>query len=168
MQSQLKPALLVTTAPNKGTLCAIEIANRIMIRDPLVKITEEVQNVLVVYSVLQSRICYGLVVSAPPACARKIFPIHAVARPDYGAVISEAKRLLNETNARTLYVDCYNRGGRLSCRTLEMAIGGSVSGIAKIDSRTPEVRCVVNVLKDSVMISILKKDEEKLSVRSLP
>ncbi|QKQ99562.1 hypothetical protein GWK48_03385 [Metallosphaera tengchongensis] len=156
--------LLITTAPNKGRKCRIEVLNRILPHDSEASVDEVVANVLLVNSKLPSQLCYGLVISAPPACARKVYPIVLFSPSTYQDVLETSKLLLDRLRG-TSYVECFVRGGSLDCRVLQMAIGGLLKD-TKIDSKNYSIKLTLNVLKDVTTFSLLSKGQEKVSVKS--
>ncbi|BCS91738.1 THUMP domain-containing protein [Metallosphaera javensis (ex Sakai et al. 2022)] len=158
--------LLITTAPNKGNRCRTDILNRLIPHDVEVRVEEPVRNVLLVYSKLSSIQCYGLVMSAPPACAKKIYPVDLVVRSDYRDIINSSLSVLRDKSG-SLYVECILRSGNLDCRTIEMAVGGYLKDRFRIDSRNFDIKLTINIIRQISVISLLKRGQEKVSVKSL-
>ncbi|MCH1770681.1 MULTISPECIES: THUMP domain-containing protein [Metallosphaera] len=158
--------LLITTAPNKGNKCRTDVLNRLIPYDVEVRIEEPIKNVLLVYSKLPSVQCYGLVMSAPPACARKVYPVVQVTRAEYREIITSSLAML-QGKGGSVYVECILRSGNLDCRTLQMALGGYLRDKFKIDSKNFNLKLSINVLGEICTISLLRKDQEKVSVKSL-
>ncbi|BDB97704.1 THUMP domain-containing protein [Saccharolobus caldissimus] len=164
MESNVK--CLITTKPNKGKKCINEILNRLLTKDINAKVIEYINNILLVYSNLDPMIIYGLLISSPPSCAEKIFPFHLILEKDEKKIISETMNfMINKfKNIKTFFVRCYNRGGEINCRTIEMGIGISLRNFLIVDFKNPDIIIYVNILKEFVGISFLKKGQEKFQL----
>ncbi len=160
--------LIVTTAPSKGEKCVSEILNRIIPKDEAACAEEVVQNVVVVRTALPPLEAYGLVISAPPSCARKVFPVAlSFASNDVKAVIDGISEFLLKLRLSRFFVNCYVRSGDFDCKVLEIGVGLRLKGIAEVDYKNPEKVVHVNVIHDKVYISVLGKGQEKVSVKTL-
>lgn len=166
-----EPKLLLTIKNNKNNRCIIEILNRLYLKDLNAKAEEVIRNVVLVFTTLSPIVSYGLLISAPPSCLAKIYPIDLVVySTDEKQIIEKAVSYIKGVSPRifdTFYVDCYSRGIDLNCREIEIGIGLGLRGFAKTDFKNPDRIIVVNVVKDSAYLSIIKKGQEKVSVNSL-
>ncbi|AHC51243.1 RNA methyltransferase [Sulfolobus acidocaldarius SUSAZ] len=163
-----RPTLLLTAKKNKDNICLIEILNRILIKDMNATAVEIVKNVIILYSNLNPMEAYGLLISGPPSCVAKIFPIHGIIDSISEAeVIRKSVDLCKNVLKNTFYVQCYSRGVKVNCREIEIGIGIGLKGITKVDFKSPELIVFVNVVRDKSYISLLKKGGEKVSVKSL-
>ncbi|MCI2415023.1 MAG: THUMP domain-containing protein [Candidatus Aramenus sp.] len=160
--------LVITTAPSKGKKCVSEVLNRIILKDETAKAEEVVQNVVLVKTSLPSFEAYGLVISAPPSCARKIFPVlRSFPSSDVRAIIDEISELLLKSKVTKFFVNCYVRTSDFDCKVLEIGIGLRLKGIAEVDYKNPEKVVHVNVINGTAYVSLMGKDQEKVSVKSL-
>lgn len=66
-------------------------------------------------------------------------------------------------NIKTFFVRCYNRGGEINCRTIEMGIGISLRNFLIVDFKNPDIIIYVNILKEFVGISFLKRGKKSFS-----
>ncbi|BAB65464.1 THUMP domain-containing protein [Sulfurisphaera tokodaii] len=164
-----EPKLILTVKNNKNNKCIIEILNRLYLKDLNSKAEEIIKNVILVYTSLTPIMAYGLLISAPPSCLAKIYPvdlvIHSVKEREIIDKITEF--LKKNIQFKTFYVDCYDRGIKINCREVEIGIGIGLRGFASVDYKNPEKVIVVNVIKDSTYMSVIKKGQEKVSVISL-
>ncbi|WP_240938752.1 THUMP domain-containing protein [Metallosphaera hakonensis] len=158
--------LVVTTAPNKGNKCRLELLNRLIPDDPEARVEERVRNVLLVFSDLPSLVCYGRVISAPPACARKVYPVFLSVNTDYKELIIASTQLLHNKEG-SIYIECIVRSGTFDCRAIQMAIGGMIRDRFKIDSKNFDLKLSINVIGNVSTLSLLKPGQEKVSVHSL-
>lgn len=164
------PKLLVTVKNNKHNRCIIEILNRLYLKDINANAFEVINNVILVFTTLSPDISYGLLISGPPSCVAKAFPIHLVIRSTredeiIKNVVDFVKSRYHEL--RTFYVDCYSRGIEVDCREIEIGIGLGLRGIMKTDFKNPERVITINVVKDSSYLSLIRKGQEKVSVNPL-
>jgi len=166
-----EPKLLLTVRNNKNNRCIIEILNRLYLKDLNAKAEEVIRNVITVFTTLSPIISYGLLISAPPSCLAKIYPIDLVVHStDENLIIEKIVSYIRGLSLRifeTFYVDCYNRGIDLNCRQIEIGIGLGLRGYAKTDFKNPDKIIVVNVVKNSAFLSIIKRGQEKVSVNPL-
>jgi tRNA acetyltransferase TAN1 len=163
----MEPKVLVTTASNKGNKCIVEILNRIFIKDPNAIAKEITQNVIIVETSLSPLEAYGLIISAPPSCAKKVFPINMVLPLDSKLIICKIYEYLVNLHISRFFVNCFVRSGNFDCKMLEIGIALKVKGIINVDYRNPDKVVNLNIVKDFVYVSILNKDQEKVSVKSL-
>lgn len=166
-----EPKLLLTVKNNKNNRCIIEILNRLYLKDLNAKAEEVIQNVILVFTTLSPTVSYGLLISAPPTCLAKIYPIDLVIYSTNEKVIIE--KVVNYIKGispkafETFYVECHKRGIDLDCREIEIGIGLGLRGFAKTDFKNPDRIVVVNVVKNAAYLSIIKKGQEKVSVNTL-
>ncbi len=160
---------LVTTKNNRGPKCAIEILNRLLIKDSSAKVTEIKKNLLAIFSILPPMEIYGLIKIAPPACAEKIYPIDLVAKSEEKEVIYEVVKLLKSkfNPGFSFYVECIRRGGKMNCREVELGIGIGMINYARVKFDEPDFIVIINDIGEYAAVSILKEGQEKLSVNSL-
>ncbi|AWR95960.1 THUMP domain-containing protein [Acidianus brierleyi] len=163
----MEPKVLVTTASNKGNKCVVEILNRIFIKDSNAIAKEITQNVIIVETSLSPIETYGLIISAPPACAKKIFPINMILPLDTKLIICKVSECLTKLHISKFFVNCYVRSGNFDCKMLEIGIALKLKGLLSVDYKTPDKVVNLNIIKDTVYVSILNKDQEKVSVKSL-
>ncbi|BFH73533.1 THUMP domain-containing protein [Sulfurisphaera javensis] len=165
-----EPKLILTVKNNKNNKCIIEILNRLFLKDINSRAEEVVKNVILVYTSLSPIIAYGLIISAPPSCVSKIYPIDfSVNTINEQDIITYFVKYIKEKNGtfKTFYVDCYDRGVKVNCREIEIGIGIGLKDLAKVNFEKPDKVIVVNVVKDSAYLSIINKGQEKVSVNSL-
>lgn len=165
-----EPKLLLTVRNNKNNRCGIEILNRLFLKDINARITEIIKNVILVYSTISPLVAYGLIISAPPSCVSKVFPIELIIPSiDEQVIINRVIAYVKEKSIpiKTFYVDCYHRGVKIDCREVEIGIGIGLRDYAKVDFENPDKVIVINSVVDTSYLSIIKKGKEKLSVNSL-
>jgi len=166
-----EPKLLLTVKNNKNNRCVLEILNRLYLKDLDAKAEEILQNVILVFTKLSPIISYGLLISAPPSCLAKIYPIDLVLHStDEKVIIEKVVEYIKGISPKlfeSFYVDCYKRGIDLDCREIEIGIGLGLRGFAKTDFKNPDKVVVINVVKDTAFLSIIKKGQEKVSVNPL-
>jgi len=161
------PKAIVTTGNNKGRKCSVEVLNRLLPHDDTATVKEEVRNVISIYSKLDPLVIYGLIRSAPPSSAFKIFPFIDVAPADSRTATSKGIELLTMKKVSSFYVECHQRGGQIKCRELEISIGIAMKGKAKVDYSSPQSVLFMNVFRDFIGLSLFKKGQEKLSANTL-
>ncbi len=161
------PKVILTTGNNKGRKCAVEVLNRVIPYDEEVKVEEEVRNVISVYSKLDPLTLYGLLRSAPPSSAFKIFPLMKATSENAKEGITEGINMLVNKKIQKFYVECYKRGGLVDCRELEIGIGMGMRGKGTVNYQDPDSVLFINVMKNFIGLSLLKKGQEKLSASTL-
>ncbi|NON61510.1 RNA methyltransferase [Acidianus sp. RZ1] len=167
MESKGKqPRLIVTTYTGKDKKCIPEILNRLFISDPYAEAFEIKKNVILVYSTLSSIEAYGLLRSAPPSCAAKVFYIDLVVKIDELKTLfdSVTKILLNKKIDR-FYVECINRGSNVDCREIEIGIGIAMKNFAVVDFSSYNI-VFINIINNYAYVSVMNKGQEKF--RSTP
>ena len=166
-----EPKLLLTVKNNKNNKCILEILNRLYLKDLDAKAEEILQNVILVFTKLSPIVSYGLLISAPPSCLAKIYPIDLVIHStDEKVIIEKVVEYIKGISPKvfeSFYVDCYKRGINLDCREIEIGIGLGLRGFAKTDFKNPDKVVVVNVVRDTAYLSIIRKGQEKVSVNPL-
>lgn len=161
---------ILTVKNNKNNKCVIEILNRLYIRDMKAEAQEIVKNVILVYSSLSPVEVYGLLISAPPSCLAKIFPvIYIINSVKEEKIITDTVNFIKSLKDKfsTFYVECYDRGIRVNCREIEIGIGLGLKDIMKVNFEKPDKVIVVNVIKDTTYVSVINKGQEKVSVTPL-
>ncbi|BBG23956.1 THUMP domain-containing protein [Sulfuracidifex tepidarius] len=161
------PKVILTTGNNKGRKCAAEVLNRVIPYDENARVEEEVRNVISVYSKLDPLTLYGLLRSAPPSSAFKIFPLMTTTGADAKEAIKEGIITLENKKIQKFYVECYKRGGEINCRELEIGIGMGMRGKGTVNYTDPDSVLFINVMRNFIGLSVLKKGQEKLSASTL-
>ncbi|AWR97043.1 RNA methyltransferase [Acidianus sulfidivorans JP7] len=163
----MQPKLIITTKPGKSRKCGIEILNRILLKDENAKVEEIIPNVYFLFTSLPSLQAYGLIISAPPSCIAKIFIVDQIL-DNTNELYDIAKQLLISKKTKKFYVECINRNTKnADCRSIEIGIGLSVKNIIGIDYKNPDYILFVNIINGKYYLSLMRKGEEKLSVKSL-
>ncbi|ARM75684.1 THUMP domain-containing protein [Acidianus manzaensis] len=163
----MQPKLIITTKPGKSKKCRSEILNRILLKDENCKLEEVIPNVYLLYTGLSALQAYGLIISAPPSCIARIFIINQILS-DINTIYNSAKQLLLSNNAKKFYVECINRNSKnIDCRSIEIGIGLSVKDLVNVNYKDPDYILFVNIINNEFYLSLMKKGEEKVSVRSL-
>jgi tRNA acetyltransferase TAN1 len=161
------PKAIVTTGNNKGKKTTIELINRLLPYDNDVEIKEEIKNVLSIYSKLSPMEIYGLIASAPPSSAFKIFPFMDVAELQIETIIKKGVNLLLSKKVKKFYVECIQRTKEVNCREVEIGIGISMRGKAEVNYNEPDYVLFANIMKSFLGFSLFKNGQEKLSVSTL-
>lgn len=163
----MQPKLIITTLPGKSKKCGSEILNRILIKDENATTKEIIRNVFLVYTILNPVEAYGLIISAPPSCIGRIFTIDYIIS-DMNTIYLLAKKLLLSKKIEKFYVECINRNcPNINCRALEIGIGIGVKDLIKVDYKNPDYVLFINLINNEAFLSLMKKGQEKVSVRSL-
>jgi tRNA acetyltransferase TAN1 len=163
------PKLLITTKNNRGKKCILEILNKLLPYDSTANAIEVIKNVLVVNTILDPNLAFGLCISGPPSCAYKIYPIHlVVSDKNLQNIIRNIKKFLldNYKNIKKFYVECFERGYKIGCRSLEIGLGLALREFLSVDYRYPDIKVSINAIPDLILVSFIKEGQEKVSVKS--
>jgi len=163
----IAPKLLITTKPGKMKKCIIEVLNSFLRYDQDSNIVEVSSNVLLLNSSLNPNVAYGVIISRPPSCISKVYPIHLSINSTSEKIIIESIKeyfLQNFRNIKSAYCRCYNRNIKFDCRSLEMGVGMALKDNILINYKNPDIVIVVNVIPNYALISFIKKAQEKVSV----